>query len=189
MNTAAYTDDYLQAAQKAANYRARKLASRFGMSREEREDLTQELLTDLLAQAPHYNPAISSASTFTGVVSKNRATELLDRYIKDKTRLLFVSTVAANDEDEGQNDVLGAAGVVPFWSVDEDLLGLTHALHDLEKAVRNMRADQVDLLELLVAHPSMADACRAYDGSTPTFYRRVSELKMHLRVFGIKVRA
>jgi DNA-directed RNA polymerase specialized sigma24 family protein len=181
-----FTNDYLQAAQNAAATRAYKLAARMGMTREEREDITQELLTDLLAQAPHYNPIRGSVGTFTGAVSKNRATELLDRYVKDKMRLSFVSTVAANDEGDDQSDVLEKGGVVPFWSVDADLVGLSMALYDMDKAVQKMRTDQVDLLELLLTHESMAAACRAFGGSTPTFYRRVSDLKMHLRMFGIK---
>ena len=159
MNSATYTLDYLQAAQNAAATRAYKLAARMGMTREEREDITQELLTDLLAQAPHYDPARSGLSTFTGVVSKNRATELLDRYVKDKMRLSFVSTVAANDGADDHSDLLEAGGVIPFWSVDDDLVGMSITLHDLSKAVQTMRSDQVNLLELLLAHESMADPC------------------------------
>jgi DNA-directed RNA polymerase specialized sigma24 family protein len=186
MNSATYTSDYLRAAQNAAATRAYKLAARMGMNREEREDITQELLTDLLAQAPHYDPARAAVSTYTGVVSKNRAIELLDRYVKDKMRLTFVSTVAANDGADDHYDLLEDGGVIPFWSVDDDHVGMSIALHDLGKAVQTMCLDQVDLLELLIAHDSMASACRAFGGSTATFYRRVSELKMHLRMFGIK---
>jgi len=186
MNSANYTNDYLQAAQNAAATRAYKLAARMGMSREERDDITQELLTDLLVQAPKYNPAKGSVGTFTGAVSKNRAIELQDRYIKDKMRLTFVSTVAANDEGDGAGDVLEVGGVIPLWSVDADLFCQSMTLRDLEKAIHCMSADQRALFELLQAEGDMASACRAYSGSTATFYRRTSELKMHLRMFGVK---
>ena len=179
-------NSYLQAAQNAAATRTFKIAIRVGMTREEREDLKQELLIDLLEQAPHYDPAKGSLGTFTGVVSKNRATELLDRYIKDKKRLTFVSMVAANDEGEEPSSLLDNGGVTPLWAVDDDLFGLSMALHDLDKAVQCMNTDQQALYELLLSEGDMASACRAYTGSTATFYRRVSELKTHLRMFGIR---
>lgn len=189
MNTATYSNDYLQAALNAAATRAYKLAARMAMSREEREDLTQELLADLLEQAPKYNPEKGSVGTFTGVVSKNRAIELLDRYIKDKMRLKFVSTVAANDGPEGPDgagDVLEEGGVIPLWSFDDDLFTQSMTLRDMEKAFHSLSADQKTLFELLHSEGDMASACRAYSGSTATFYRRVSELKMHMRMFGLK---
>ncbi len=186
MITPNWTTDYLRAAQNAAATRAYKIAARMGMTQEEREDITQELLTDLLAQAPHYDPARGAVSTYTGAVSKNRAIELLDRYVKDKMRLSFVSTVAANDGGDDDPELLEEGGVIPFWSVDDDPVGMSIALGDFNRVTKTMRSDQVDLLELLLAQESMADACRAFGGSTATFYRRVSELKMHLRMFGIK---
>ena len=179
-------NDYLHAAQNAAATRAYQLAARTGMSREDREEIKQELLTDLLAQSPYYDPARGSLGTFTGVVSKNRATELLDQYYKDKKRLIFVSTVAANDGSEEQGNVLDKGDVIPLWAVDDDLFGMRLALHDLDKAVRCMNTEQRNLFELLLTEADMADACRAYHGSAATFYRRVSDLKMHLRMFGIK---
>jgi DNA-directed RNA polymerase specialized sigma24 family protein len=186
LNMIVCRDDYLKAAHNAAATRAYKLAARMGMTREEREDLTQDLLADLLEQAQHYDPARGSPGTFTGKVSQNRAIELLDRYVKDKTRLAFVSTVAANDGAEETGDVLDEGGVIPLWSVDDDLFTQSMALRDLEKAIRYMNDEQRALLDLLQSQEDMASACRAYAGSTATFYRRVSDLKMHLRMFGLR---
>jgi hypothetical protein len=186
VNTISGHNDYLQAAQNAAATRAYQLAARTGMSREDREEIKQELLTDLLAQSQHYDSTRGSLGTFTGVVSKNRATELLDRYMKDKKHLTFVSTVAANDGSEEQWNLLDKGDVIPLWAVDDDLFDLSMALRDLDKAVRCMNTEQQNLFELLLTEADMASACRAYHGSAATFYRRVSDLKMHLRMFGIK---
>jgi DNA-directed RNA polymerase specialized sigma24 family protein len=186
MTSASYTDAYLRAAQNAAATRAYQLATRMGMTREEREDITQDLLADLLDRAPHYDPARGSFGTFTGKVSQNRAVELLDRYVKDRMHLVFVSTVAANDDAEGAGAVLEDGGVIPLWLVDDDLFSQSMALRDLEKAVLSMNDEQRALFDLLQSHDGMASACRAYAGSTATFYRRVSDLKMHMRMYGLK---
>jgi hypothetical protein len=100
--------------------------------------------------------------------------------------LVFVSTVAANDDAEGAGAVLEDGGVIPLWSVDDDLFSQSMALRDLEKAVHCMNDEQRALFEHLLSHEDMASACRAYAGSTATFYRRVSDLKMHMRMFGLK---
>ena len=90
---------YLLSALSAAATRTYRLAARFGLSSAEREDLQQDLILDLLEHESQFDPAKASANTFTGMVSHHRAVELLDRLIKDRTRLTFCGEhgEAAND--------------------------------------------------------------------------------------------
>ncbi len=186
MTSPNWTQDYLQAAENAAATYAARIARKAGMSQEERADVRQELLAHLLEKSSHYDSSRGSLGTFTGKVSQNRSLELLDRYIKDRQVLTFVSTVAANDSNTDGGDQLEQAAVIPLWSQDSDLFMDGATLHDLERAANGMSDDLNDLVELLVHNSSMADACRAFPGSPATFYRRVNELKMHLRMFGFK---
>lgn len=42
------------------------------------------------------------------------------------------------------------------------------------------------MFALLEVHQSLPTACKASGVSTATFYRRVADLQMHLRMFGFK---
>ena len=52
-----------------------------------------------------------------------------------------------------------------------------------------MNDEQVDLFQLLTAHQDLPSAAMASGLSSATFYRRVADLQMHLRMFGIKTAA
>ena len=180
---------YLQSALDAAATRTYRLAARFGLSTAEREDLQQDLILDLLEHEARFDPAKASANTFTGMVSHHRAVELLDRLIKDRARLsLGGEQDAANDpflDDPDPSDV----AAVPLWGEDHDLFADSDTLHDLQMALTTMSDVQRGLFALLEHTQDMAEACQASELSTATFYRRVAELKMHLRMFGLKAAA
>ena len=59
-------------------------------------------------------------------------------------------------------------------------------LRDLEKAKAFMSDNQLTLFDLLEAYQDLPSARAACGTSTATFYRRVAELQMHLRMFGIR---
>ncbi|MBE2260410.1 MAG: hypothetical protein IAE88_16245, partial [Rhodobacteraceae bacterium] len=70
---------YFKSAINAAAARAYQMATRFGLSHADREDLHQELMLDLLERAEQFDPSKGSAGTFTGMLSKHRASEFLYR--------------------------------------------------------------------------------------------------------------
>ena len=177
---------YLQSALNAAATRTYRLAARLGLSTAEREDLQQDLILDLLEHEHAFDPAKASANTFTGLVSQHRAVELLDRLIKDRMRLQIGSCddEAANDPHLDDPDC--GAGVLSLWADDHDLFADSDTLHDLNTALDCMSGDQRALFDLLGHTQDLADACQASELSSATFYRRVSELRMHLRMFGIR---
>lgn len=184
---------YLQSALDAAATRTYRLAARFGLSSAEREDLQQDLILDLLEHEHSFDPAKGSANTFTGVVSHHRAVELLDRLIKDRMRFAFTGEQdAANDPDLSDPDPgcpAVTSAVIPLRDDDLDLFADTDTLHDLQTALATMSDAQRGLFALLEHTQNLAEACQASEMSSATFYRRVSELKMHLRMFGLKAAA
>jgi len=176
---------YLQSALNAAATRTYRLGARFGLSSAEREDLQQDLILDLLEREHAFDPEKASANTFTGMVSQHRAVELLDRLIKDRMRLHFCGRggEAANDPhlDDPDPDPCGGA-VMPLWADDHDLFADSDTLHDLTTALACMNGDQRALFDLLEQTQDLAEACEASELSTATFYRRITALRMHLRI-------
>ncbi|MCW2311473.1 sigma factor [Rhodoferax antarcticus] len=183
-------DPYFNSVKNAAATRTYRLAARFGLPTAEREDIQQELILDMLERAHQFDPAKGSAGTFTGMVSEHRATELLDRLMKDRKRLTFGSgACAANDPDFDEFDESANDNVVPMWTDDRDLFADSMALRDLQKALAYMNDDQVTLFNVLAVTQDTPEACKASGMSTATFYRRVHELQMHLRMFGFRATA
>ncbi|MDD2809866.1 sigma factor [Rhodoferax sp.] len=180
-------DPFFDAVKNAAATRTYRMAARFGLPAAEREDIQQELILDMLERAHQFDPAKGSAGTFTGMVSEHRATELLDKLMKDRRRLSFgPSPIAANDPEfqepgEGDHD-----NVVPMWADDRDLFADSMALRDLETAVAFMNNDQIALFDVLKATEDLPSACKSSGMSSATFYRRVQDLQMHLRMFGFR---
>ena len=178
---------YFQAALNAAATRTYRTAARFHLSCEDRDDLHQELLLDLLVHARKFDQNKGSAGTFTGVVSEYRTADFLKDLKKDRSRLIFCSTdEAANDPEPPAGANLFAENVVPMWSEEYDHFSVSATVHDLETALAFMTAEQRALFDLLELHQDLPDACKASGVSTATFYRRVAALQLHLRMFGFR---
>ncbi len=181
------TDNFFTAVTNAAAARTARLAARFSLQTADRDDIKQELILDMLERAPQFDPAKGSAGTFTGMVSEHRATELLDRLIKDRMRLrIGHQTHAANDAAFREFEDIDGDNVVPMWSDDRDLFADSMALRDLDIALAYMNGEQVALFDLLEVHQDLSAACKASGMSSATFYRRVHELQMHMRMFGFR---
>jgi len=189
MNTNTVDQQYLESAMNAAATRTYRLAAKHGLSSAEREDIEQSILLELLERYPQYDPAKGSMNTFTGFVSEHRAVELLDQLMKQRIRMtVFEPKEAANDPDFYGYAVDSATGenVVPLWADDRDLFRDGETLHDIYAALACMSQDQQDLFNLIDKHHDISSAAKAAGMSTATFYRRVDDLRMHLRMFGIR---
>ena len=178
---------FLKAAVNAAATRAFRAGVSFGLMHADREDLFQEVILDLLERAKRFDPARGVAGTFTGVVSEHRTADFLNELKKDRARLsLFSDGEAANDsEASGESDPRDEI-VVSLWAEDRDFFEDSNTLHDVEAALAYMDGEQLALFDLLQAHQDLPGACRASGLSSATFYRRVADLQMHLRMFGFR---
>jgi RNA polymerase sigma-70 factor, ECF subfamily len=189
MNKNNVDQKYLESAMNAAATRTYRLAARHGLSSAEREDIEQSILLELLERYPQYDPAKGSMNTFTGIVSEHRAVELLDQLMKQRIRMtVFEPQDAANDPDfyGYAGGSTGSENVVPLWADDRDLFRDSETLHDIHAALACMSQDQQDLFNLIDRHHDIPSAAKAAGMPTATFYRRVDDLRMHLRMFGIR---
>ncbi|NDD13353.1 MAG: hypothetical protein EB072_12075 [Betaproteobacteria bacterium] len=93
---------------------------------------------------------------------------------------------AANDDDGKSPNSMLPAEMTWFWGEDMDLLADAEARHALMAALAHMSGDQRYLMDLLANHRDLAAAAKACGVPSATFYRRVADLQMHLRMFGIR---
>ncbi|QKS28242.1 MAG: sigma-70 family RNA polymerase sigma factor [Candidatus Accumulibacter similis] len=181
---------YFESAWQAAKTRSYRAAVRFGLSRADREDLHQSLLLDLLERAGEFDPSRGSAGTFTGIVSAHRASGFLEDLKKDRWRLSFGFSDETDDRELDQLDALAAPdSMVPLWGEVSNPYDEIHVLRDLEQAIRLMDDEQRSLLHLLTDEDDLPSASRSAGVSRATFYRRVADLRMHLRMFGLQAAA
>jgi RNA polymerase sigma factor (sigma-70 family) len=174
-------------AMKAAQYRAFVSAKSVGMTPADREDLQQDLLVDMVAHADKYDAGKASLGTFAALVAKNHASDYLRSYKKDRARLRFSSGLTARDEPEAANDVASLFDAAEsVWSDAPDYYAECDTYRDLQTAIAYMSDDQKSLFDLLEESGDLPTACKAYGTSPATFYRRVNDLQMHLRMFGLK---
>lgn len=206
--TVSANDPFYCAAVGAAKTRAYRAAVTAGLTPSEREDLYQEILLDIYKRKGQFDPSRGAPGTFTGLVSKNCTADFLNARKADRQKLVFtepehVDTLevvaidravhgglppqsAANDEDGGHMGSLRLEESLTCWDGDDDLFSNSSTQHDLLTALAYMSSDQRSLFDLLAAHQDLPAAAKASGMSTATFYRRVDDLRMHLRMFGIR---
>lgn len=181
-------DDYFfDAVKNAAATRTYQTAVRLRLSDAEREDMQQDLIVDLLERSHRFDASKGSANTFTGMVSEHKAYELMNKLIKDRQRLSFdKNAIAANDAEFNLSTDGDYDYVSPMWTDDRDLFCDSEALHDVRAALACMSQSQLDLFNLIDCHHDLPSAAAASGMATATFYRRIEDLRMHLRMFGIR---
>lgn len=184
-------NSYLSAAQSAARANAWQVFHKIGLTQEDREDVEQDILLELLERESRYDESRSKPGTFAGVVSHHRAAELTQVIVRDRQHMIYgTRDEAANEPESDWLDVLAdAEDVVPLWDGVRNYYDDIHTARDLEYAIAMMDDTQRGLFDLLAAHQDMPAACKASGLSTATFYRRVEDLQLHLRMFGIKAAA
>jgi len=174
---------YVSAALAAAKTRTWQAGACARLSHADRDDLHQELLLDLLERAERYDASRGSLGTFTGLLTKHRVCDFLNSRSKDRT-LLVADTGYRAANDPGPADDLDVDALAS--DLDRDLFTDGDTLHDLAVALGYMGDEQAALLALIETHGELPSACTASGLSTATFYRRVADLRMHLRMFGLR---
>jgi DNA-directed RNA polymerase specialized sigma24 family protein len=174
----------------AAAVRTASLKRDFHLSESQAEDVRQSIILGLLEREPAFDSDKGSVNTFTGAVSANLAADIANALSKEWERVEYQP-----DFRDAENDpsYLGlphphhlGKNVVPLWADDRDLFRDSETLHDIQAALACMSQEQQDLFNLIDKHHDISSAAKAAGMPTATFYRRIDDLRMHLRMFGIR---
>lgn len=201
-------DAFYNATVNAAAARSHRAARSAGLTPAEREDLFQEIQCDAYERKRWFDPTKATAATFTGVTSEHCKADFLSARAKDQARISFVAPddielvsarnqarsgctrgaaqKAANDDGKPTNSHQTSPFAVVDWPLNADLFAQSDAVYDLRTAVAFMSNEQFDLFLLVTSHEERPSAAKASGMASATFYRRVTDLQMHLRMFGIR---
>lgn len=182
--------DYLSSAMTAAAVRTASLKRAFYLSDSQAEDVRQSITLGLLERQAAFDETKGCVNTFTGTVSANIAADIANNLSRDGKRIEFQPQFREAENDPFYFEQHGATylseNVVPLWGDDRDLFRDSNTLHDIRAALACMSQDQRDLFNLIDKQHDISSAAKASGMSSATFYRRVDDLRMHLRMFGIR---
>lgn len=152
----------------AARFHAARFARQRRLAREDREDLTQDILLVILEAGHRFDATRASWATFVAVLAR--------RAVIDRARQPS-SPESVSLDGEFAASILASLVVpqadldiaVAFGRVDEDLPSEARAL-----------------LRRIILHRDVAAARHAGAVSSATFYRELQDLRCWLRAFGVR---
>jgi len=171
---------YALAAKATARFHALMARKQYALSIADCEDLEQDMVVLVLVQEHKFDCSRASARTFAEIICRQSIGELLKGIRRHEMHFLpFDHRVAANNDGA----MLGGTQC-PYQEDDEALtaLGL-----DWERASQSLPAELSELAALLLTHQSKSAAKHALGLHRVSFTRRFDALKMHMRMFGIRV--
>ena len=171
---------YALAAKATARFHALMARKQYALSTADCEDLEQDMVVLALVLEPKFDRSRASARTFTEIICRQSIGELVKGIRRHEMHFLpFDHRAAANDDGA----MLGGTQC----SCYEDDAALIALSLDWERASQSLPKELLELATLLVTHRSVSAAKRALGLRRGSFYRRLDALKMHMRMFGIRV--
>jgi DNA-directed RNA polymerase specialized sigma24 family protein len=190
MRVDASPSDDLQILLGEADLAARILVRQLRLPRADLDDVRQDLLVDLIARLPAYDPERGSLGAFAGVVLRNHATRIAGK-VKRQRRLHGAAPVSL-DEPVPDSDGLTVGdlvaeedGLAALLGQPVDAFAEIERRLDVERAMGGLgRADGRLCAELSRA---TADRLAATGrGTRSGLYRRVKNLRLSLTALGLQ---
>ena len=189
MHLSASSDD-LQILLHEADITARRLVRQLRLPRADLEDIRQDLLVDLIARLPAYDPERGSLGAFAGVVLRNQVTRIAGKV--KRQRQLHGAVLVSLDEPVPDSDSLNVGdlvaeedGLAALLGQPVDAFAEIERRLDVERALGGLgRADGRLCAELSRA---TADRLAARGrGTRSGLYRRVKNLRLSLTALGLQ---
>ncbi|MCB1993667.1 MAG: hypothetical protein KDG49_19620 [Geminicoccaceae bacterium] len=182
--------DDLQILLHEADTFSRRLVRRLRLPRADLDDIRQDLLVDLIARIPAYDPDRGSIGAFAGVVLRNQATRIAAKV--NRQRQLHGAVPVSLDEPVPESDGLTRGdlvaeenGLAALLGQPVDAFAEIERRLDVERAMGGLgRADG-----RLCAELSRATADRlaaSGHGARSSLYRRVKDLRLALTAMGLQ---
>jgi RNA polymerase sigma-70 factor (ECF subfamily) len=179
------------ALQRSADRVARHIVRHCRIAGHEREDLCQDLLTDLFARLKSFDSNRGELGAFAASCFEHRAIRLIARIRRSRA---IMSPVSLDDPQPGGEgltvgDTIAEAGGYAAWMGQlTDAFEAVERRIDLGRALGTLPAELLPLCAELTEH-SPHELAKASPTSRATVYRQVRELRLCLLVAGIPARA
>lgn len=163
---------------------ARGLCRRLRLPADEAEDLRQDLLTDLIARLPGFDPALGTLAAFAMTCFRHRATVLTRRACRERA---MRHPTSLDDPLPGGLTVGGALreadGYGAWVGQPTDAIAALERQLDLDRAAQALGEEDVQLCRVLARGET--SPARKVGLSRTTAFRRLREMRLRLLAAGV----
>jgi DNA-directed RNA polymerase specialized sigma24 family protein len=165
---------------------AGRLARRYGLAWDQREDLSQDLLVDLIARLKSFDPARGTFAAFAEIVIAHQASTLMKRVWRE--RILFAASLdglVGDDEASTLGESIPESdGYLAFYGRRTEWSAEIELRLDLERALSFFAVSDLSLCAQLVDQ-SPHELREKGMGARATVYRRIEKARLQLLALGI----
>lgn len=173
-----------------ADAEARRVMRRLRLPRAELDNIRQDLLVDLIARLPAFDPERGSLGAFAGLVLRNQATRIAAK-IKREREAFGAVPVSLDEEqpgrDGGTRGELTAEedGLSAWLGQPVDAFAEVEQRLDVERGLGTLDPRDGALCAAL-AHTTVESLAAQGRGSRSGLYRRLKEIRLALMAHGLK---
>jgi RNA polymerase sigma-70 factor (ECF subfamily) len=177
--------------QAAADYHAARVARRLNLSRDDCDDLRQDLLTEMIDRLRRFDAEKAAVSTFIDLLARHAAYALVRRH--RALRRLRAHTISLDDEINPMArrlaELLTSEQGLEFAAGEPvDAVDRVELTRDVRHIVAALAPELRSICTLLQAYPA-EQACRASGLSRATFYRRLRDIRLRFLLAGLAAAA
>jgi len=173
-----------------ADIAARRLIRKLRLSKDDLADVRQDLLVDVIARLPAFDPKRGSLGAFAGIVMANRAARVAHK-VKRERRLCGVAPTSL---DEPVPDGDGAArgdlvaegdGLSAYFGQPVDAFAEVERRLDVERGLGALDPDDARLSAAL-SQSNIDELVDRDHAARSSLYRRVKNIRLALLAAGLK---
>lgn len=167
---------------------ARRLARRMRLPRVELDDVRQDLLVDLIARLPAFDPQRGSLGAFAGVVLRNHATRIAAKIRREREMVgptpVSLDEVLPGRDGAARGELIAEADGLSAW-LGQPVDGFTEVEQrlDVERGLGTLDRRDGALCAAL-SHATIESLAAQGRGSRSGLYRRLKEIRLALTAHG-----
>jgi DNA-directed RNA polymerase specialized sigma24 family protein len=170
----------------AANAAA-QLVRRFQLPAHERDDLSHDLLVDLLSRLKDFDPCRGTLAGFAAIIIRHGVTRIAARLHRDRTVFGGVSLddpISRRDGATLGDTVAEEDGYVGWMGPRTNPISALEVRLSVNRALNTLPPEQLNLCAKLLAGP-IGHLCAEQSPSRATLYRQLSDVRLRLLAAGL----
>lgn len=174
-----------------ADVAARRLIRRLHLSKDDLADVRQELLVDVIARLPAFDPNRGSLGAFAGIIMANRAARVAHKVKRERRLYGAVPTsldeILVDGDGATRGDLVSEeSGLSAFFGQPFDAFAEVERRLDVERGLGAL--DPSDgRLSAALSRSTIDDLVDRGHAARSSLYRRVKNIRLALLAAGVKV--